>query len=731
MKKINLDIKGMHCASCSSLIDSTLSKKDFVKKSNVNFSTGKASIEFDDGKSTEKEIIKLINGLGYEANSLSDSNVANFEKKQNDEINYYKKKFYFSLIFAIPAFIIGMVFMWLNIMLPFQDYILMVLATPIQFYIGYSFYKGAFSALKNKSANMDSLVVIGTSVAYFFSVYAVFFDKSLGQYFETSAILITLVIFGKYLESLAKKKTSDAMKSLMNLSPKKACLIKDNQEIEVLVDELKKNDVILVKPGEKIPVDGVVIKGSSSVDESMITGESIPVSKQKNDLVIGGTINKQGSLIFKATKVGKETMLSRIVKLVEDAQGNKAPIQRFADVVSSYFVPVVILISFITFFIWFFIFGSGLTFALLTSISVLVIACPCSLGLATPTAILVGTGIGAKRGILFKGGDSLELLHSVKKVIFDKTGTLTNGTPKVTDFVVIDKKMSENDFLYLVGSAEKHSEHPLAIAVVDFVKSKKILIVEPDSFNSQTGKGVYAIIKKKKYYVGSVSYMRSLGINLVDYISDISKLEENGKTVVLFSNENNLVGFLAIADTIKDSAKKTIFKLKKMGIESYMVTGDNNRTANAIAKEIGIDNVFSEVLPGDKAKKVKELQKDSIVVMIGDGINDSPALAQADIGISMGSGTDVALETGNVVLMRNNLLDLCDAIYLSKKTMNKIRQNMFWALFYNVLGIPIAAGILYSSTGILLSPVIAGSAMAFSSVSVVLSSLLLKRLKFN
>ena len=722
--KTNLSITGMHCASCAAVINKALSKTKGVKEANVNFSTAKATIGYDASQIKEKELIEIIKGKGYGAKNLDEKDA--FEKQlenQKKEIKKYRNTFLFSLIFAIPAFIIGMVFMWLNIGFPYSDYILWFLATPIQFIVGWQFYKGTWNALKNKSANMDSLIALGTSAAYFFSVYNVLFNPERGQYFETSAILITLVIMGRWFEAIAKGKTSDAIKKLMSLSPKTAVVKRKGKEIKISIDDVLVGDLVIVKPGEKIPVDGVVVEGNSSVDESMITGESIPVEKGGKDPVFSATINKHGSFIFKATKVGANTTLAQIIKLIDEAQGKKAPIQRFADVVAAYFVPIVIVISAITFVSWYFIFDSGVSFALITSVAVLVIACPCALGLATPTAIMVGTGKGAKNGILIKGGDSLETAHKLKYVIFDKTGTITKGTPEVTDIIAFDDNKEKN-VVKIAVSMEKTSEHPLAEAIVK--KSVGLKLSKTHNFKAIPGYGVSANIGSKKYFLGNLKLMKKSKINVSSYNDKISELESQGKTVMILSDKKKALGLIAVADVIRETSKQAIKNLQDLGIDVYMITGDNERTAKAIAQKAGIKNIFAEVLPEDKADYVKKLQKKGRVAMIGDGINDAPALAQADIGIAMGSGTDVAMETGNIVLMKNDLLDVAKAIRLSRLTMSKIKQNMFWALFYNVLGIPIAAGVLYPFTGWLLSPIIAGAAMAFSSVSVVSNSLLLK-----
>ncbi|MCF7866373.1 heavy metal translocating P-type ATPase [Candidatus Woesearchaeota archaeon] len=721
MKKVDLDIKGMHCASCSTLIQKVFSKNANIKSSNVNYSTGRATVNFNEKLVSEKELIEIVKKKGYDA-SISKSMI-DPKKQHKKEMIRLKKKLVYSLFFAVPAFIIGMVFMWVGIKLPFEEYILWILATPIQFYIGAEFYKGTWSALKNKTANMDSLIALGTSAAYFYSVYLVLFVQGHQQYFETSAILITLVILGKYLEASAKGKTSDAISKLMSISPKTARVLRKGIEYNISVDDVKLGDIILVKPGEKVPVDGSILSGNTSIDESMITGESIPVDKNKNDLVFGGTINKHGSFRFKATKVGNDTTLSHIVKLVEDAQGRKAPIQRFADTISAYFVPIVILIAIITFIGWT-LGGKDSSFAILTAVSVLVIACPCALGLATPTSIMVGTGLGAKKGILIKGGDALETAHKINFVVFDKTGTITKGVPEVTDFKT---SLNEKEFITILGSIENESEHPLAESIVRYSKEQKVKFKKISKFKAIPGHGIEANISKNKYFAGNIKLMQKQKINVSKYKNKIESLEKEGKTVMILADKK-VLGIIAVADTIRETSKQAVYRLHKMGIKTFMITGDNKRTAKAIAGQAGIKNVFAEVLPKDKAGYVKKLQRKGKfkVAMIGDGINDAPAIAQADIGIAMGSGTDVAMETGDIVLMRDDPLGVPSALRLSKLTMSKIRQNMFWALFYNVLGIPIAAGTLYLWTGWLLSPIVAGAAMAMSSVSVLTNSLLLK-----
>ncbi|MBT4935644.1 copper-translocating P-type ATPase [Candidatus Woesearchaeota archaeon] len=713
MKKTIIKVSGMHCASCVTVLTKALTKTEGVKSANINFSTEKASIEYDPKILDERKLVDTIKKKGYDGHVVKehDHSIAVDESKKKKELNRLKRKVLISALFAIPTFILGMFFMKNPI--PFQNYIMWVLATPVQFYVGKQFYQGAWAALKNKTSNMDTLIAMGTSAAYFYSVYVVLSGTG-HQYFEASAVLITLVIFGKYLEAVAKGKTSDAISKLMKLGAKTATVFRNGKEMKIPIDDVKKGDRVIVKPGEKVPVDGIIIEGHSTLDESLVTGESIPVEKKDGDQVIGSTINKHGSFTFKATKVGSETTLSRIIKLVEDAQTTKAPIQRFADTISSYFVPAVLVIALITFLFWL---GSGVGFALIAAVAVLVIACPCALGLATPTAIMVGTGKGAREGILIKGGEALETAHKLKTVVFDKTGTITKGKPVVTDVV--------GDVIDIAASIEKSSEHPLADAIV--AKSTGEL-KKVTGFKALVGRGVQGTIGKTQYYLGNVRLMKEKKVDITKFKDKIESMETEGKTVMILASDK-VLGLIAVADEIKEDSPEAVRQLRELGVDVYMITGDNERTAKAIAKKAGIQNYFASVLPEEKSRYVRKLQKKGKVAAVGDGINDAPMLAQADIGIAMGSGTDVAMETGNVVLMKDSLLDVPKAIHLSKLTMSKIKQNMFWALFYNSLGIPIAAGILYPWTGWLLNPMIAGGAMALSSVSVITNSLLLKRKK--
>jgi len=718
MKKIVLDVKGMHCASCATLLTRALSKVEGVKEANVNVATNKATVDVDESKAGTDALIAAIRSKGYDA--AESSGVIDPEqdaKARQEELKKSWRLFLFSLAFTLPLFLLTF------LEIPYRDIIIWILATPVQGGAAWHMYVSAFTALRGWSANMDTLIVLGTSAAYLYSVYAVLAGVE-GTYFEVAAILITIVLFGRWLEARAKGKTSEAIKRLIGLKPKTATVLRKGKEMKIPVDDVQVGDLVIVKPGEKVPVDGVVEEGHSSIDESMVTGESIPIEKKPGDAVIGATINKHGLLTIKATKVGANTTLAHIIRLIEEAQGSKAPIQRFADAVSAYFVPAVLVIAILTFIIWFVV-SKDVQFSLIASVSVLVIACPCALGLATPTAIMVGTGKGAKNGILIKGGEALETAHKITHVILDKTGTITKGQPEVTDLVPVSK-VGEKELLTLAASIEKGSEHPLADAIVKAAVEKKLALKKVTGFKAVPGHGVSATLGKKHYLLGNVKLMK--GISLKAHEEKLHALEEQGKTVMMLAEGKSLVGLVAVADTMKETSPEAIQLFKKMGIDVYMITGDNARTAKAIAGKLGI-KYFAEVLPEDKANYVKKLQKEGKVAMVGDGINDAPALAQADIGAAMGSGTDVAMESGDLVLMKDDLRDVAKAIKLSRQTMAKIRQNMFWALVYNVIGIPVAAGVFYGWTGWLLSPIIAGAAMALSSVSVVSNSLLLRMKK--
>jgi len=722
MKKITIPISGMHCVSCAQNIETNLRKLKGVSGANVNFATENAMVEFNEKIVSEEKIHITIENLGYKAIKVYEEETKDREKEARDkEVRGIKISFIISLIFSIPVFILSFPEIF-NIMVLNQNIILLLLAAPVQFIVGYRFYKGTFFALKARSANMDTLVAVGTSAAYFYSAL-VTLVPNFGNYvyFDTSAVLITFITFGKWLEAITKGKASESIKKLIGLQPKTATVIRNGEELQIPIKNVVVGDVIIVKPGQKIPVDGIVVNGSSSVDESMITGESIPIEKKKGDKVIGATMNKHGSFKFKATKIGKDMVLSQIIKLVEDAQGSKAPIQRLADKVSSYFVPAVIIIAIASFLFWF-VSGQSFIFSLSIFISVLIIACPCALGLATPTAIMVGTGKGAENGILIKSAEALENAHKITTVVFDKTGTLTKGKPEVTD--IISFGTSSNEVLKYAAIAEKGSEHPLAEAIIN--KARGMKIPDAKSFKAIPGYGILAKYNKSIIF-GNRNLMKKYKISIDSFEEKISDLENQGKTVMILALNKKVTGLIAVADTLKEFSKEAVKKLHKMNKEVIMITGDNKRTADAIAKQLGIDYALAEVLPSDKEREIEKLQKDNkIVAMVGDGINDAPALARADIGIAIGAGTDVALETGQIVLMKNDLRDVITAIDLSNYTIRKIKQNLFWAFFYNSIGIPIAVGLLYPFTGFLLNPMVAGAAMAFSSVSVVSNSLLMR-----
>ncbi len=711
MVRRDFKIKGMHCASCVLLIEKTVKKQPGVSDVVVNLTTENATVHYDPELADDKKIIRAIQSKGYKV-------VKDEPNLKQKEILELKIKLIACIILSTPVFILSMFVKETS--LPFQPYIIWILATPVQFIIGWQFYRNFFGALKSFSADMDTLIALGTSAAYFYSVYLVLAGHPGHLYFETSSVLITIIILGRFLEENAKARTSSAIKKLMELAPKQANVIRDGREIILPINEIIKGDIVSIKPGEKIPVDGAITEGFSSIDESMLTGESMPVEKKPDSKVIAGSINKLGSFRFQAEKVGNETVLAQIIKLIEDAQGSKAPIQRFADVVASYFVPVVIIISLVVFLSWFYFAHAGFAKSLIACVSVLVIACPCALGLATPTAIMVASGKGAENGILIKEGSALELAQKIKYIVFDKTGTITSGRMEITDETAAHG-ISVDSVFQIAASLEKKSEHSLAEAVLKKAKQKNISLIDVSDFEAMPGHGIKGKISGKNYTLTSVKFASAMaGIN--SFVYDIEKFALQGKTVLVLSEENNAIGILAALDRPRENSKNAVQFLKNLGMEIYMITGDNETTAKAIAAYAGIGNIMAGVLPQDKAAKIKELQQKGITAMVGDGINDAPALAQADVGFAFSSGTDVAMEAGNIVLMKNDVMDVYRAVKLSRLTMAKIKQNMFWALFYNAAAIPFAA------LGFL-NPIIAGSAMALSSVSVVFNSLLLKREK--
>ena len=732
VEKATIPIGGMTCASCVAAIEKAL-RLDGVTRADVNLATEKATVEYLPTQISLSEIKKAIEGAGYKVLEMEGETAPEDVERRarQKEIKILKTKLMVGATLAALLFLgsfgVGPAFLG-------SHFALLVISTPAQFWVGWQFYRGAFGALKHKSADMNTLIAVGTSAAYFYSLAVTLFPSYFiaggiepKVYYDTAAMIITLIILGKLLEARAKGETSEAIKKLMGLAPKTATIIREGKEIEIPVEEVQIGDIVVVKPGEKVPVDGIVKEGHSAVDESMLTGESMPVNKKEESEVFGATINKTGSFKFQATKVGKDATLAQIIMLVEEAQGSKAPIQRLADKIAGVFVPVVLVIATITFFVWY-MFGPppAFTFALVNFIAVLIIACPCALGLATPTAIIVGTGRGAENGVLIKGGESLETAHKIDTIVLDKTGTLTEGEPRVTD-IVATNGFTQDDLLTYAASAEKGSEHPLGEAIINRAKEKEIHLYDPKDFNAMPGHGVRAEVNGKAILLGNIKLMNDESIDIRGLDKDSERLSAEGKTPMFVAIDGAAAGVLAVADTLKENSRHAIERLHDMGLEVAMMTGDNKRTADAIAKQIDIDRVLAEVLPEEKANEVKRLQGEGKkVAMVGDGINDAPALAQADIGIAIGTGTDVAMEASDVTLITGDLMGVVTSIELSKRTMRTIKQNLFWAFFYNISLIPVAAGILYPFFGILLNPIYAAAAMAFSSVSVVTNSLRLR-----
>jgi len=744
-KKSIFPVGGMSCASCVARVEQALSRVSGVISANVNLASQKATIEYVEGTEIA-DLRRAVKEAGYEPGSEAET-LEDVTTAAQREIRIVRNRLILAAVLGISI----MVLMWTTVFAG-KPYLLWALATPVQFWAGLRFYRGAWAALRHKTTDMNTLIAIGTSAAYFYSMVAVLSPGlftaaglELHLYFDTSAMIVTLILLGRFLEARARGQTSEAIKKLIGMQPKTALIIRDGKEVEIPIEDVQVADLILVRPGERVPVDGTIREGYSSIDESMITGESIPVEKKVGDEVIGATINKTGSFKFEATKVGKDTTLAQIIRLVEEAQGSKAPIQRLADVIASYFVPVVISIAIVTFIIWYFVGPApAFTFALLNFVAVLIIACPCAMGLATPTAIMVGTGKGAEHGILIRSAETLERSHRISAVLLDKTGTLTQGQPKVTD-VIATPSSSQEEVLRLAASAERGSEHPLGEAIVRAASERQLELYPSSDFNAIPGHGIEASVAGKKLVLGNLGLVKDMGLSLNGLEEEAERLWVKGKTVMFLGIDSQVAGIIAVADTLKPNAKGAVVELHQMGIEVVMLTGDNLRTAEAIAQEVGIDRVMAEVLPEHKAQEVKRLQEErKVVAMVGDGINDAPALAQADIGIALGTGTDVAMETGDITLISGDLGGIVTAISLSKRTMRTIKQNLFWAFAYNTILIPVAAGVLYLAFGpssvpsglhfILgdsgfLNPILAAFAMAASSITVVMNSLRLGRFK--
>lgn len=784
MKKVKYNIQGMTCSSCQSHVEKAVNKLEGISSASVNLLSNNMIVEYDENKIDNDKIISAVVDAGYGASIVLENNKKQLENNKNvnnnDVINGMKKRLIISIAFWIPLMFVAMhhmIFEILNIPVPeiisnlFDGpensitfaFTQVLLLLPIM-YVNRNYFIIGFKKLFKRSANMDSLVAIGSVAAITYGIYAIYMIGyglghgnldlvhrfSMDLYFESAGTILTLITVGKYLETKSKGKTGDAISKLINLAPKTAIILKDNKEIEVGIDEISKEDIVIIKPGSSVPVDGVIIEGKSSIDQSSITGESIPVEKEVGDNVVSGTINKNGYLKVKATKVGEDTTLSQIIKLVEEASNSKAPISRLADKVSGVFVPIVISIAILATIFWI-VQGQSFEFALSIGIAVLVISCPCALGLATPVAIMVGTGKGAENGILFKSAESLELLHLVDTVVLDKTGTVTEGKPKVVEIITNQQIManskigngnikfvgninnsiaSTNNLLKIAGSLERNSEHPLAEAIIEKANESNIELQNVQEFFAVSGRGVKGKIDGVNYYGGNLAFMKENNINTVDYEEKVKSLSEQGKICLYFAKENNLIGVIAVSDTVKSTSKKAIENLKKNKIEVVMITGDNKLVAESIAKEVGIDKVIAEVLPQDKEKEVAKLQESGKkVAFVGDGINDSPALVKSDVGLAIGSGTDIAIESADVVLLKNSLLEVDTAIALSKAVIKNIKMNLFWAFFYNIIGIPVASGIFYLSFGLKLNPMIGAAAMSLSSVCVVTNALRLRYFK--
>jgi Cu+-exporting ATPase len=742
MEKVVLPIQGMTCASCVKKVENALSSVKGVVQAGVNFATERATVEYIPEVVTIKDLKKAVQDIGYQVLEVKEEDLVEKERLVREaELSLLKKKFIIGALLLVPILIFmygaSLLENWVGLSREANFFIQFLLATPVQFWAGWQFYVGFWKATKHKTSDMNTLIAVGTSAAYLYSLIVTFVPHRImvkglmmDVYYDTSAAIIVLILLGRFLEARAKGKTSEAIKKLIGLQPKTARVIRNGNEVDIPVEEVVVGDIVIVRPGEKIPVDGILREGHSSVDESMVTGESLPVEKKSGDAVIGATINKTGTFKFEATKVGKDTVLAQIVRLVQEAQGSKPPIARMVDVIASYFVPVVISIAIITFIVWYF-FGPhpALTYAFLNFVAVLIIACPCALGLATPTSIMVGTGKGAENGILIRGAEALETAHQLNTIVLDKTGTLTKGEPSVTD-IIESEKFSKKEILTLAASAEKGSEHPLGESIVKKAKEENLSLLDSKNFQAIAGHGIEATIGSKRVLLGNLRLMEEKKVNLNGLSNKAEQLSNEGKTSMFLAVDGEAAGIIAVADTLKENSKKAVEAFHRMGLEVVMLTGDNQRTAKAIANQIGVDRVLAEVLPEMKAEEVRRLQSgDRKVGMVGDGINDAPALAQADVGIAIGTGTDVAMESSDITLIGGDLRGIVTAIALSKATIRNIKQNLFWAFAYNTVLIPVAAGVLFPFFGILLNPIFAAGAMAFSSVTVVSNALRLRRFK--